>query len=77
MVIKDHKLILLVEVKETIKKKYYPKPRERLQFERIRQFAEANSTRAELWIYHRKGIGRPVQKVVSMIYSLPKSSGAI
>lgn len=68
MVIKEGKLILLVEVKETIKNKYYPKPREKEQFQRIETFAKANKTRAELWIYYKKGKGTPMEKDVKVIH---------
>ncbi len=75
MIIKNGRLILLVEVKETIKKKYYPSKKEKSQFERIKQFAMTNKTRAELWIYYRKGTGSPSQKEIKCIYSLPNSLG--
>ena len=71
MVIVDGRLVLLVEVKTTIKNKYYSKPREKAQFERIRQFASTNNTRAELWIYYRRGIGVPSHKEVRVIYQNP------
>tara|TARA_R110000787_G_scaffold98338_1_gene202318 strand:- start:394 stop:714 length:321 start_codon:yes stop_codon:yes gene_type:complete len=69
MVIKEGKLILLVEVKETIKNKYYPREKERNQFARIAQFAQSNNSQAELWIYYRKGGGVPTEKEVRIIYS--------
>lgn len=67
MVIKHGCLIMLVEVKETIRKKYYPKPKEKKQFERIRKFAILNKCPAELWIYYKKGYGIPTEKEIRLI----------
>ena len=62
MVIKEGILIMIVEVKETNKSKYYPSAKEKQQFERIKAFAEINDCLAELWIYYRKGIGKEIEK---------------
>ena len=51
------RLVKVVEVKETIKKKFYPQPREKKQFELIVKFAKQHSILAELWIYYKKGSG--------------------
>ena len=67
MVIKNGRLILLVEVKETIKNKYYSSKREKEQFERIKTFALSNSCPAELWIYYRKGSGQKMEKEIRTI----------
>ena len=68
MVIVEGKLVLLVEVKETIKEKYYSSKREKEQFRRIKEFAEAQNCRAELWIYYRKGSGKPMDREVRVIH---------
>ena len=53
-----------VEVKETTKKKYYPSPKEKKQFERIKEFANIHNCEAELWIYYRRGTGQTMEKEV-------------
>ena len=68
MVIMGGKLVLLVEVKETIGKKYYPKKKEKEQFNRIYEFAKRNKCLAELWVYYRKGSGKPTIKEASIIH---------
>ncbi len=40
----------IVEVKSTIKAKWYPKPREKIQIERLKKLAEEHNIRLEIWI---------------------------
>jgi len=42
----------IVEVKECHKNKYYPTPRERKQFERLKEIGKKHSIKTELWIKH-------------------------
>jgi len=42
----------IVEVKECHKNKYYPTPREKLQFERLKKIGKTHSIKTELWIKH-------------------------
>lgn len=67
LIVKAGKLIKVVEVKET-HKKYYPKPREKKQIERIIKFAESNHILAELWIYRYFGRGKPSTKQVKILF---------
>jgi len=54
LVLKKGKLEKIVEVKECHKEKYYPKPRERKQFEWIKKLAKEHKCKAEVWIYYPK-----------------------
>lgn len=47
-----NKIEKIVEVKECHKKKYYPTPREKIQFERLKQLGKVHSIKTELWIRH-------------------------
>lgn len=67
-VIKNGKIILQIEIKETISKKYYPLPQEKEQIKRIIQFGENHKIRSELWIYYRKGAGIKTKKEVKVLY---------
>ena len=50
-----NKIEKIVEIKECHKKKYYPTPREKLQFERLKEIGKKHSIKTELWIkYPRK-----------------------
>ncbi len=49
---KKNRIEKIVEVKECRKKKYYPTPREKIQFERLKQLGKAHSIETELWIKH-------------------------
>jgi len=52
---KKNKIEKIVEVKECHKNKYYPTPREKLQFERLKEIGKKHSIKTELWIkYTRK-----------------------
>lgn len=42
----------IVEVKECHKNKYYPNPREKIQFERVKKIGKFHSIETELWIKH-------------------------
>jgi len=42
----------IVEVKECHKNKYYPTPREKIQFERLKEIGKKHSIKTELWIKH-------------------------
>lgn len=42
----------IVEVKECHKKKYYPTPREKIQFEKLKEIGKRHSIKTELWIKH-------------------------
>jgi len=42
----------IIEVKECHKNKYYPTPREREQFERLKLLGKKHSIKTELWIKH-------------------------
>ena len=64
MVISKGRLVLLVEVKETIHNKYYPGSKEIRQIARIKEFAITNECKAELWIYYKRGSGQPTIKEV-------------
>ncbi len=49
------KLEKIVEVKSTVKEKWYPKPREKVQMERLLKLAKEHNVRLEMWIkYPRK-----------------------
>ena len=67
MVIEHGKLILLVEVKETIKDKYYPDKIQKRQLQRIKEFAEVNNCTAQLWIYYKKGYGKKTKKEIKSL----------
>ena len=47
-----NKIEKIVEVKECHKNKYYPNPRERIQFERVKEIGKIHSVETELWIKH-------------------------
>jgi len=49
---KKNKIEKIVEVKECHKKKYYPAPREKIQFERLKEIGKKHSIKTELWIKH-------------------------
>ncbi len=44
------KIEKIVEVKSTVKEKWYPKPREKEQMERLKALAKEHDIRLELWI---------------------------
>lgn len=69
--IKNGKIDKVVEVKETVKNKYYPSLRDKLQINKIKRFAKKHNVRAELFIVFRRGKGRSVKLVKSPIY-IPK-----
>ncbi len=49
---KKNKIEKIVEIKECHKKKYYPTPREKMQFERLKEIGKKHSIKTELWIKH-------------------------
>jgi len=57
LILKKGRVIGVVEVKETKNKKYYPKPKEKKQFERIKKFAREHKCFATLFIVYRRGKG--------------------
>ncbi len=67
-VFKEGRVYLQVEVKETISKKYYPLPSEKLQIKRLIQFGKNHKVRSELWVYYRKGTGIKTEKEVKVLY---------
>ena len=67
MVIIHGQLTLIIEVKETIHSNYYPKLKEKEQFNRIKEFAKLNDCPAELWIYYKQGSGKETIKEVRII----------
>ena len=58
IVVKNGKLVEIIEVKETVREKYYPKSREKRQFNRIKKFAKEHGIPAKLCIVYRRGKGR-------------------
>jgi hypothetical protein len=46
----ENRIEKIVEVKSTIKEKFYPKPREKKQFELIDRLAEEHHVPIEVWI---------------------------
>ena len=47
---KKNKIKKIVEVKKTNKKKYYPRPREKIQLQRLKELGERHKIPIELWI---------------------------
>ena len=47
-----NKIEKIIEVKECHKKKYYPTPREKIQFERLKEIGKKHSIKTEVWIKH-------------------------
>ena len=68
IVIKYNRIIKIVEVKETISKKYYPLLQEKEQIQRIICFGKKHKIRSELWIYYRKGGGIKTEKEIRVLY---------
>ena len=66
IIVSGSKIVKIVEVKSA-KKKWYPKPREKRQIQRIAKFAEEHNILAELWI--KEG-----RKWTILPISLPSSS---
>jgi len=48
----SNKIEKIVEVKECHKNKFYPTPREKMQFERLEELGKKHSIETELWIKH-------------------------
>ena len=69
---KNDRVDLQIEVKETISKKYYSTPEEKLQFERIIRFGKRHKIRSEIWIYYRKGAGIKMEKEIRVLFSPTK-----
>ena len=47
-----NKIEKIIEVKECHKNKYYPTPREKVQFERLEEIGKKHLIETELWIKH-------------------------
>jgi len=56
IIIQNEKVIKLVEVKKTKSKKWYPKQRDKQQFERIYRFCKDNKLKCEYWIFERSNL---------------------
>jgi len=67
------KLIKFIEVKETKKERYYPSPRERKQFTELVRLGKHHQIPVELWIYFKRGPGKPTIKHVRRIYDTKKT----
>lgn len=67
------KIIKFIEVKETTKKAYYPRRKERLQFGELVRLGKHHQVPVELWIYFKRGKGKPAIKHVRFIYEKPKT----
>lgn len=70
------RLIKFIEVKETVKKVYYPSKRERLQFQQLVNLGKHHNIPVELWIYFKRGRGKPSIKHVRYIYEKKKTEEA-
>jgi len=70
IVVCQGKIIKVVEVKEAHKKKYYPRPNEKEQMRRIKEFAEIHGIRAEVWIYKYKDKGKVLIKEKQILYEV-------
>jgi len=68
IVVKDDRIIRIIETKETAKKKYYPTQKESEQIKRIIQFGESHKIKCELYIFYRKGAGIKIVKEVKVLY---------
>jgi len=51
---KRNKIKKIVEVKKTSKKKYYPKPREKIQLQRLEELGKRHKIPIELWIKYSR-----------------------
>jgi len=65
LILKKGRVIKVIEVKETTKKKYYPSPRDKKQFKRIIEFSKDHRTKAELWIYENSGKGKKINRIIT------------
>jgi hypothetical protein len=62
-------LVKIIEVKETTKKNYYPRPNEKRQFNELIKLGKQHKVPVELWIYFRKGKGKPTINHIKYLYS--------
>lgn len=67
------KIVKFIEVKETKKERYYPSPREKNQFTKLVQLGRHHRVPVELWIYFKRGKGKPTIKHVRRIYEQKKT----
>jgi len=67
------RIVKFIEVKETKKDVYYPKPRERKQFAELVRIGKHHQVPVELWIYFKRGKGKPAIKHVRRIYETKKT----
>ena len=70
------KLIKFIEVKETKKSVYYPSLRERNQFKELVRMGRHHRIPVEIWIYFKRGKGRPSIKHIGYIYNHDKPTAA-
>ena len=64
LIVSCGEIVKFIEVKETKKNKYYPLLRERKQFEEIKRLGKQHKVPVELWIYYKKGSGKPFIKEI-------------
>ena len=50
MIIDKGRIIKIIEIKSIHQKKYYPKPRERIQLARIKEFSIKHNIDSEIWL---------------------------
>jgi hypothetical protein len=62
------RIIKFIEVKETKKDVYYPSDRERKQFAELVRLGKHHRVPVELWVYFKRGRGKPSIKHVRRIY---------
>lgn len=67
IIVKEGRLILAVECKESHSKKYYPLADEKNQFTRIKAFCDVHNIKGELWIKYVGIKGRPLQWSIEAI----------
>ena len=69
LIVSCGELVKFIEVKETKKEKYYPSQREKSQFKEIERLGKQHKVPVELWVYFKKGSGKPFIKHIQEIYS--------
>ncbi len=68
LIVSCGEIVKFIEVKETKKNKYYPNSREKLQFEEIKRLGKQHQVPVELWVYFKKGKGKPIIKHIQTLY---------
>jgi len=62
MIIDKGRIIKIIEIKSIHQKKYYPKPRERIQIQRIKEFSIKHNVDSEIWLDRIvKGTGKEIE----------------